>query len=89
MMPERIVDALEFVDIDIEQGELLAGDRLLKLALDLLAEQHPVRQVGQRVVMREMRDLFVGAAALGDVVDDVDDVTRLRPPDCGSRSVWR
>ena len=77
MMPERVVDALEFVDVDIEQRELLAADGLLELALDLFAEQHPVRQVGQRVVMREMRDLLVGAPALGDVVDDVDDVTGL------------
>ena len=77
MMSERVVDALEFVDVDIEQGELLAPAGLLKLALDLFAEQHPVRQVGQRVVMREMRDLFVGAPALGHVVDDVDDVAGL------------
>ena len=77
MMAERVVDALEFVDVDIEQRELLAASGLLQLALDLLAEQHPVRQVGQRVVMREMRDLLVGAPALGDVVDDVDDVAGL------------
>ena len=76
-MPERVVDALEFVDIDIEQGELLAVDGLLKLALDLFAEQHPVRKIGQRVVMREMRDPFIGEPALGHVVDDVDDVARL------------
>ena len=74
MMAERVVDALELVDVDIEQGELLAAGDLLQLAFDLFAEQHAVRQVGQRVVMREMRDLFVGAPALGDIVDDVDDV---------------
>ena len=77
MVSERVVDALEFVDVDVEQRELLAADGLLQLALDLLAEQHPVRQVGQRVVMREMGDLFIGAPALGHVVDDVDDVARL------------
>ena len=72
MVPERVVDALELVDVDIEQRELLARAGSLQLAFDLLAEQHPVRQVGQRVVMREMRDPLVGAPALGDVVDDVD-----------------
>ena len=89
MMSERVVDALELVDVDIEQCELLAAAGSLQLAFDLFAEQHPVRQVGQRVVMREMRDLLVGAPALGDVVDDVDDVARLRRPDpefrCASR----
>ncbi len=74
MVSERVVDALEFVDVDIEQGELFAADGVLQLALDLLAEQHPVGQVGERIVMREMRDLFVGVAAFGDVVDDIDDV---------------
>ena len=77
MMAERIVDALEFVDIDIEQRELLAAGGLLQLALDLFAEQHPVRQVGQRIVMGEMRDLLVGAPPLGDILDDVDDVAGL------------
>ncbi len=77
MVSERIVDALEFVDVDIEQRERLALARLLELALDLLAEQHAVRQVGQRVVMRKVRDLFVATPALGDVLDDVDDVARL------------
>ena len=77
MVSKRVVDALEFVDVDIEQRELLAAGGLAKLALDLLAEQHPVRQVGQRVVMRQMRDLLVGKPAFGNVVDDVDDVARL------------
>ena len=88
-MSERIVDALEFVDVDVEQRELFAVDGLLKLALDLFAEQHPVRQVGQRVVMREMRDLFVGAPALGDVLDDVDDVAGLARLVADCRAAWR
>ena len=74
MMPERIVDALEFVDIDVEQCELLALAGFLELAFDLVAEQHPVRQIGQRIVMREMRDLLVGTPAFGHVVDDVYDI---------------
>src|SRR3954469_8629463 len=77
MVSKRVVDALEFIDVDIEQRELLAADGLAKLTLDLLAEQHPVRKVGQRVVMRQMRDLLVGKPALGNVVDDVDDVARM------------
>src|SRR4029078_8775088 len=45
--------------------------------LDLLAEQHPVRQIGQSVVMRKVGDLLVGAAAVGYIVNDVDDVARF------------
>src|SRR5262249_10886789 len=74
MVAERVIDALELVDVDIEQGELLAARDLLQLALHLFVEQHAVGQVGERVVMGEMRDLLVGVAAFGDVVDDVDDV---------------
>ncbi len=77
MMSERIVDALELVDVDIEQCELLALTGSLQLAFDLFAEQHPVRQIGQCVVMRKMRDLLVGAPALGDVFHNVDDIARL------------
>ena len=89
MVSERVVDALEFVDVDIEQRELLAAGGLAKLALDLLAEQHPVRKVGQRVVMRQMRDLLVGKPALGNVVDDVDDVARLTRRIAEFRAAWR
>ncbi len=85
VMSERVVDALEFVDVDIEQRELFAPAGFPQLAFDLLAEQHPVRQVGQRVVMRQVRDLLVGAPAVGDVVDDVDEVAEfaglIRNPD--------
>ena len=76
VMAERVVDALELVDIDVEQGKFFALNRLSKLALDLLAEQYAVRQVGQCVVVREVRDFFVGTPALGHVIDDIDDVTR-------------
>ena len=77
-MSERIVDALEFVDVDIEHGELLAGlDRLQRL-FEPLAKQDPVRQIGQRVVMRQMGDFLVGALALGDVLDGGDPAARLQ-----------
>src|SRR3954453_4068078 len=77
MMSERIVDPLELIDVDVEQGELLAAPGSLKFVFDALAEQHPVRQIGQRVVMREMRYLLIGPPAIGDIIDDVDDVSGL------------
>ena len=77
VMSERVVDALELVDVDIEQSELLAFAGLLKLALDLRAEQRPVRQIGERVVMRHVRDLLVGAPPFGDIFDDIDDIAGL------------
>src|SRR2546421_6347611 len=45
MMSERVVDALELVDIDVKQRELLAAAGSLQFLFDSFAEQHPVRQV--------------------------------------------
>ena len=62
-MSQRIVDALELVDVDIEDRELgVFGlqQQFLRVAL----EQRPVRQIGQRVVMGEMLDPGLDATAL-------------------------
>jgi hypothetical protein len=64
---ERIVDALEFVDVDVEHRQVLAFDDIDELLLEPFVEQRAVWQVGQRVVMRKMPDLLLGAHALGDV----------------------
>ena len=79
-MAERVVDALELVDVDIEHGQLLARPYRLERLFQPLAEQDPVRQFGQRVVMRQMRDLLLGAPALGDVLDGRDPSAALQRP---------
>ncbi|MGY4469552.1 hypothetical protein ACVWWK_005261 [Bradyrhizobium sp. LB9.1b] len=67
-MPERVVDALELVDVDIVHRELFArGDESQFLA-QMLVEQGAVGQVGQRVVMSEMGDALLDAPALRDVL---------------------
>jgi hypothetical protein len=67
-VPERVVDALELVDIDVEHRHLFAAMNPVQSLFELLAKQRPVRQVGQDVVMREMRDPRVGLPAFGDVL---------------------
>src|ERR1019366_4701520 len=67
MMTERIVDALELVDVEIKQCKLIAPINSLELLLDLLTEHYPIRQVGQRVVMREVRDPLFGPPTLRDI----------------------
>ena len=64
---ERIVDALELVDVDVEHGQLAFRRDLGQFPLEPLVEQRAVRQVGQRIVMGEVGDAFLGAAAFGDV----------------------
>ena len=96
-MAERVVDALEFVDVDVDAPRAARRRRrMAQFLLQLLVEQGAVRQVGQRVVMGEMGDALLDAAALGDVlmgrdpaavrerlVDDLD-----RAPVGGRRRPW-
>jgi hypothetical protein len=67
-MPERIVDALEMIEIEAEHGERFSPLHPLELVLQPLTQQHAIGQVGQRVVTRHMRDLLLGAPSLGDVL---------------------
>ena len=76
-MPERVVDALELVDVDIENRELLATVDALELPFELLVEQRAIGQVGQGVVVGEMHHAVAGQLALGDVVDEIDQILRL------------
>ena len=57
---ERVVDALEFVDVDVEHGQLPVRRDVGQFAPEPFAEQRAVRQIGQRVVMGEVGDAFLG-----------------------------
>ena len=73
-----VVHELEVVEVDEEHGDgEVAAMRACDRLLEVLLEEEPVRQVGQRVVIGQMRQpglrgdqLVGGAAALGDVGDD-------------------
>ena len=67
-MAERVVDALEFVDVDVDAPRAADPGEPGQLLLQLFVEQRAVRQIGQRVIMGEMRDLLLGAPTLGDVL---------------------
>ena len=78
-MAEGVVDLLEAVHVDVQQRHALAvapraRDRLLQQVLEL----HAVRDLGQRVVARQVADAALGALALGDVARDVDVAGELR-----------
>ena len=74
---ERIVDALEMVEIEIKHCELFAAADQRKFLLEPFAQQHPVGQIGQRIVMRKMGDALLGILALGHVLDDAEQILRL------------
>ena len=65
---EQVVDALEFVDVDVMHRQLLAWDEVSEFHLQPFVEQRAVRQVGQRIVMCKVGDALFGAGALGDIL---------------------
>ena len=64
-MAERVVDALEAVEVEAQHGEALAAPQALQRLLQLLAEQRAVGEVGQRVVARKVGDLLLLARGAG------------------------
>ena len=71
-MTKGVVDILELVEIEIENRKVRAGAKLVQHAFELLAEQHAIRQVRQRIVVRKVCDLLLGALLLGDVFQRCD-----------------
>src|SRR5438105_4746339 len=76
-MAERVVDFLEMIEIEAEYRELVAALGQPQRLLALFAGQRPVRQIGQRVMARHMRDLLLGLLPLGDVLEGRDPATTL------------
>ena len=69
-MTENIVDALEAVEVDAEHRKALAGGPgEIEHGVHALVECRAVGQVGQRIVMRHMRNLGFVALSLGDVMN--------------------
>ena len=68
-----VVDHLELVEVEIEEGVLaavLGGG--VEAVLEALLELPAVDQAGERVVAREVDHLALHAAELGDVLEDQD-----------------
>ena len=73
VVPERIVHALEGVEIEQQQRHQLAIATATADGLTQpLLEHAAVGQAGERVVIGQMSDAGVGALALGDVDVDAD-----------------
>jgi len=69
---------LEAVEIHAQHRELVLGHRRqVDGRAQALVESGAVGQIGERVVVRHVRDALLAALAVGDVVDDADEVLRL------------
>src|ERR1700712_3816455 len=59
-----VIDAFEFVNIDIQNRKPLAAS---ELAFQPVLEKRPVGQIGQRIIVRHVRDPLVRPFPLGDI----------------------
>jgi hypothetical protein len=77
-MAEAIVDSLEIIEVEAQHGHLPAmGCDLRQAVAHLVSEQHAVRKLGERIVLRHMRDARLGLAALSDVLVSDDPAALL------------
>jgi len=70
---KRIVDLLEMVDVDRQDGETAAAPHVCDRLFDPLAEQHAVGQPSQRIVPRHVGDARLGLTPFGHVLISGDD----------------
>src|ERR1700687_3753965 len=67
-MADRIVDILEVIEIDIQNGEIVAAAlQLCDFTLDGLHEHGPIRQLRQCIEASHAGDLLVGLLSRGNV----------------------
>ena len=71
-VPQRVVDGLEAVEVQAENGDRAAVRSVFQAVLELFAEQDAVRQAGQRVVARHVREAGLGEVPFGDVLEGHD-----------------
>ena len=76
-MAERVVDVLEMIEVEAEHRELVVRTRPAQPLFELLVEQHAVRQIGQRVMARHVRDLRLRLQPFGDVLEGGDPAAAL------------
>ena len=75
---QGVVDGLEAVQVDEVDGQLITVASAAGQGVgEVLLEEDAVGQLGQRVVVRQPRDLGLGPLALGDVLGDAQQVLRL------------
>src|SRR5450432_3749269 len=67
-MTQGIVDLLEMIEIDAEDGDMFAPACTAKGILQLFSEQCAIWQIGQRVMARHMRNLRLSFPPFGDIL---------------------
>ena len=80
-----VVGFFEVVEVEAHDGELLAGlCSLIQRLVEMLEERRAIWQSGQGVVVGKIRNVLLGPALLGDVVENGEQIFRFAAlvPDC-------
>ena len=80
LMPVRIIDLFEAIEIDPMQGKTQARVVALELALKVFTELEAVGNAGQRIMARKPFDLIAGLANCRHIFLNID------PSTAGDRS---
>src|ERR1700712_2419272 len=67
-MPKHIVDALEAVEIQAKNDDLICLDRGFQRLRQFSLKEISIRQVGERVVLSHVSDLLLGLSSLGNIL---------------------
>jgi hypothetical protein len=73
LVTKAVIDLLEIIEVDIEQGQLETGSRVLKSGLQHVAQLEAVGETREFVETRHAFDLCLGKLPLGHVLDQNDD----------------
>ncbi len=71
-VPERVIDGLEVVEIETQHPDGFAWPLVGQDNVHLIVERHAVWQIGQRVILRQVRELLILLHLLGDVLEHHD-----------------
>jgi hypothetical protein len=73
VMPERVVDRLEFIQIEHHDGEFATiACVAFALVIEPFVEHRPVDQPGERVIARQSENLGLIAPPLGNILEGCD-----------------
>jgi len=78
VMAHAVIDVLEMVEIQVQDGQhaQLAPRRRQRLRQPV-QQQHPVRQVGEEIVLGQVPRVFLALLALADVAEDGHVIAQL------------
>ena len=68
-MSERIVDVLEMVEIETQHRDGFGTPQVIQDRAHPFIERHAVRQVRERIEVRQVLDLLLGEKPFGDILE--------------------